>query len=261
MKKYFKKRIETILVVLGKPQRLFSPEDYHKLRVEIKKIKALFDVIDFCVGEFDSKEHFKPFKSLFKSAGVVRDLQMEIQAIESYKISRRYPDYLKLLEEQRDKAAAKFFLLINDELKQQVGAIYKKTVHFFNHVHKKEIRDYLDDRKEKIIREMKKRDSTDKQMHSLRKQIKGFFYTKKMIASTDIPVAKTEELQELMGTWHDHLIIAGHLKKVAETENRNASEMKLMSALKKIIAEKKEQLFKKINEMKPDFVQSFRLQS
>jgi CHAD domain-containing protein len=260
LKKYFKKRIELINASLEKPQRLFTPVDYHKLRVEIKKVKALFGVIEYSTKDFHSEVYFKIFKLLFKKAGRVRELQLERQAVENYK-QPAFREYLKYLEEERDKEADNFFSLVNDELKKDLRSIYKSIIHFFDHVHKKEIENYISNRKRKIIRFISRRNNSDMQIHGIRKLLKEFFYIKKMIISKDIPVLRIEEFQELLGQWHDNLIMTDHLQKVVDEGSVGIQEKKRLASLKKIIDDKKDHLFEKINEMKPVFVQSFRLQS
>jgi CHAD domain-containing protein len=253
--------VETILALLEKPQRLFSPKDYHQLRVEIKKIKALFELTGFCMHEFDNKKQFKPFRDLFKNAGRVRDLQMEIQTIAHYRISSQYNGYMAGLGQKRDEAATGFFSLMGDQLVKDIRAADKTTPRYFDYIDKKKLQAYLLYMKNEIIRGMKKRGATDEETHEMRKRIKSFFYTKKIIASKDIPVWMAEEMQELLGTWHDHLIITDHLQKEIETNSSNTRQKKFMQALISIIGGKKDALYKKLNEIKPDFIQSFRLQS
>jgi len=261
LKKYFRKRIDAINALLKKPQRLFLPADYHQLRVEIKKTKALFAVIEFCTNEFSSKEYYKLLKPLFKKAGRIRDLQLEMQEMDSYKLSGPFPGYLQWLEDERSKAADEFFSLVDDELRKDMRATCNAISHFLEHVHKKEVDKYINSKKGNIIRLIKRRNYTDDQVHTMRKLLKEFFYTKKMISSKDIPVTKTNELQDIMGKWHDHLVMADHLQKGMEMDMVRTREKKRIGSLKTLVSQKKDLLFKTINEMKPVFLQSFRLQS
>ena len=76
-KKYLKKRIQAIIALLKRPKRKYWQVTFHQLRIEIKKLDALFDLIDFCAKDFDRDKLFKPFEEIFQQAGKVRDLQIE----------------------------------------------------------------------------------------------------------------------------------------------------------------------------------------
>ena len=261
LRKYCNKRIEAIDTLLKKPQQLFLPEDYHQLRVEIKKAKALFAVTEFCTDRFKSKEFYHLLKPLFKKAGRVRDLQLEIQELDNYKLTGPFPSYAEWLEEERDKAAVDFFSSIDDGLRKDINASRKSIAHFLAHVHKNEVDNFIESRKEKIINLITKRSKSDEQVHSMRKMLKEFFYTKKMITSTDLPVTNTDELQDTLGKWHDQQVMATHLQQGMETGKLQIKEKQRIGSLKTMVTKRKDSLLAKINEIKPVFLQSFRIQS
>ena len=60
LKKYLKKRKSAIISVLEKQQDSFTPDTFHTLRLEIKKLKALFDLINSCSKNFKQKKIVKP---------------------------------------------------------------------------------------------------------------------------------------------------------------------------------------------------------
>ena len=67
LKKYLKKRKSAITFLLEKQQESFTPDTFHTLRLEIKKLNALFDLVNFCSKSFKQKKTFKPFKLIFSS--------------------------------------------------------------------------------------------------------------------------------------------------------------------------------------------------
>ena len=67
--KYLKNRRDAINSLLEKPKRLYTPATFHKLRVELKKLDAFFDLIKFSSKDFKRKKTFKPFKLIFNHAG------------------------------------------------------------------------------------------------------------------------------------------------------------------------------------------------
>ncbi len=74
---YLKKIRKNIISLLKKSPVKFDDEDYHKLRVEIKKLKALAGFIEFSNKKFSKKKTLKPFKKVYKQAGKIRELQLE----------------------------------------------------------------------------------------------------------------------------------------------------------------------------------------
>jgi CHAD domain-containing protein len=74
---YFVTRKKTLLSLLEKSEKKYTPSTFHQLRVELKKLNALFDLIEFSSTKFRRKKVIKPFKTIFKQAGKVRDLQIE----------------------------------------------------------------------------------------------------------------------------------------------------------------------------------------
>ena len=80
--KYFNKRKSTIDSILKKSNSKYNSKTIHKLRIEIKKLNALFDLIYFCENNFKQKKTFEPLKFIFRQAGKVRELQLEEEMIE-----------------------------------------------------------------------------------------------------------------------------------------------------------------------------------
>ena len=74
---YLKKIRKNIIALLKKSPEKFEDEDYHKLRVEIKKLKAIAGFIEFSNKKFSKKKHLKPFIKVYKQAGKIRELQLE----------------------------------------------------------------------------------------------------------------------------------------------------------------------------------------
>ena len=82
--KYLKKREDAINFLLEKPTRAYTIDTFHKLRVEINKLNAFFELINFYSKDFKRKKTFKPFKLIFRQAGKVRELQVEEAILRKY---------------------------------------------------------------------------------------------------------------------------------------------------------------------------------
>jgi len=72
LKKYFKKRIAAIDSLLLEPSGRFTTKDYHAVRVEIKKLRALFSLLDHSSKNFKKENYYAHYKEIFRQAGKVR---------------------------------------------------------------------------------------------------------------------------------------------------------------------------------------------
>jgi CHAD domain-containing protein len=77
LEKYLLKRVTVISGFLEIPKESFTTETIHDLRVEIKKLHALFELLEHCHDNFKMKRLFKPFRHLFRQTGKVREIQVE----------------------------------------------------------------------------------------------------------------------------------------------------------------------------------------
>lgn len=98
-------------------RRTFGLEDVHDLRVEVKRLRALLDVIEACRPGFPGRQWFKPFRRLFKAAAGLREAQVASSLARDKAASLRadldaYRNLLKadeLRERKEFSAAAKAF--------------------------------------------------------------------------------------------------------------------------------------------------------
>lgn len=81
LKIYFKKRADTLPVLLKRSSHTGSVSDIHNLRIEIKKLKAVWKFIGFNAKDFDAKDFFRSYGPAFKTAGKIRELQLEEEAL------------------------------------------------------------------------------------------------------------------------------------------------------------------------------------
>ena len=74
--KYLRRREDAITTLLEKQKRVYTPAHIHQLRLELKKIDALFELLNYCSKGFKMDKTFKPFKMIIDQAGKVRELQI-----------------------------------------------------------------------------------------------------------------------------------------------------------------------------------------
>lgn len=207
-------------------------EELHRMRLEIKKIKALLGLIHFNKKEFRDHKHFIPFRTIFREAGTIRETGVRKELLEQYtqihapffrspdlahgKFKKEMPAYIKAVQKQKK--------IILGEIRD----IKSRTYSLYLHKKNKELTVLLTD------------GITQKDLHGLRKLIKEIIYltsTKKKRSKIDPFLI---ESAELIGNWHDKKIlipwIRTHASKEKDTIKRLQAESNSdMQNLRKMI--------------------------
>ena len=249
LEKYFTKRVTTLDLLLERPKYKYTLESYHKLRVEIKKLNALFKLVDYSVAGFKRKKYFKPLKNIFAQAGKVRELQLEDAMLKKLALHYSLKNYRYDLKKHCLKEQEKFFHLSNEEVVSELQKDHTKIASFFYKIQEKDLKDYLEKRRKKVDALLKQKKINEQQIHELRMRLQEFYYNRK---SVNFPgqgnlLIKAKALQKLLGKWHDRKIMNVHFKKVMSSGKTNPMELKKLEMIQKKISIESERLFKKIN--------------
>jgi CHAD domain-containing protein len=253
LKKYFKNREVAINLFLEKPRVKYSTSTFHKLRVEIKKLNAIFDLINYCSKDFKHKKHFKPFKEIFRQAGKVRELQLEDLMINKYHSIKSLNDYRNSLKKNQLQEQEIFFSMINKHFVDILKKKYKIITPLLSNINKKEANSYIEKKINSIQKLLSKSLLKTEDVHELRKQIKLLNFSKKSFSlkEKNNPNSNQELLTNLLGKWHDCQVIINHLNKTMDTDNLNPKEISQIKILKTKISSRSELLFNKIKSAIP----------
>lgn len=235
LKKYSQKRVKAITALLQKPARTYTVATFHGLRVEIKKLSALFELVNDCSKDFKRKKTFKPFKSIFRQAGKVRELQLVEAMLKKYNFQSSLKVYLHDLEQLRLKEQKIFFSIINEKFAAQVKNTCKDLAPFLKKTDKKEVKEYMEKKKKEIETLLDQTTLKAEQVHEVRKRLKQFYYNRKSLAilKQNKQSTETDALPELLGKWHDGQVIMRYLSKAIDANGINpkqASRLKIIKA-------------------------------
>lgn len=246
--KYLKNRIDVIDSLLRKSRDKYTPNTFHKLRVEIKKLNSSFDLINFCSTTFKRKATYKPYKIIFDKAGKVRELQIEDEMLNNYFGSKMIKDYRKGLKKLRLKAENDFFSLVNKKLMDQLHKKKHSIIPHLRAIDSKKTAIYLE-KKENQIKELLHREIIQtEQIHELRKELKVLNYNK---AITSKEKHSTQDvLPEILGKWHDCQVIIKHLEKALHQEKLSLTEAEQLKIIHSKIVNKRNILFNEIKKVK-----------
>jgi CHAD domain-containing protein len=249
LQQYFKKRKSAITFLLEKQQESFTADTFHALRLEIKKLKALFDLINYCSTKFKQKKIVKPFQLIFSKAGKIRELQVEEVLLEEHFGSDFVIQYRNALKKNVSEECKNFFLTATSSFAEKLQKKHIKINAVLKKVSKKSTNRYMDKKRNKIAKLLHKKGLKNKQMHTLRKRLKEYQFNQKIFNYTNKNKLLPEKnaLPELLGEWHDYQIVIQHLKKAMNSGEIIPEENNQIENIIKTFTSKSDLLFNKIN--------------
>ena len=209
----------------------FHKERIHRLRVNIKKLRACLRLLNM---EKEDRKVLKipnPLKKFYRKAGNIRNIQNHRVWIYHFFRGRPRPaGYLTLL---RKKLSEEKIEMKNASLSSSAFKHEKKKIEngLPDKIGSKTITAFME-QKRSIIRIILSSDKTDEMLHSLRKQLKDIQYNEKLIKyflGPDMPpvIGNIKELTLLLGNHQDHVIHLTFLLS-GEIEKLNSEERKLL---------------------------------
>lgn len=246
-KKYFGKRKSAIGFNLKKKRRSYTPSTFHILRVEIKKLNAFLELINYCSKNFKQKKTYKPFKQIFQKAGDVRE-----KYLEEVKLKKRFVEILPInhlngLRMRRLKMQDIYFSELNDKNLKKMKNSYQYIKPFLKDVTKKKAEEYLNEKKKKLNPLLNKTNLTKPQLHEIRKQLKKINYNKKIPDKKGNSTEnKKSALPKLLGKWHNCEVIIKDLNRAIGRSTKNIKEISQLKNIKSEISSESESLLKKI---------------
>lgn len=246
--KYLTKREKLIARLMATPRYAYTNLTFHKLRVELKKLNALFEILEYCSTEFKHRKYFKPFKTLFQQAGKVRELHITEALLKTHFDETSLIQFSQYIAMQKKNEEDAFFSLTTKSKRSKLKKQFQLIEPFALQTTKKMIRRYLEKNRNRIKKEMTQENIQMDQVHALRKQIKTYNYNRRIIEKNDLNrnITSTDHLSDLVGQWHDLQITLDYIqaskKSIAfEPEESNL----LLEGTRKMSAES-DQLFKDI---------------
>ncbi|WP_346317706.1 CHAD domain-containing protein [Chitinophaga sp. YIM B06452] len=177
-----------------------SQEALHKLRVEIKKIRAFEK---FAVPGKENAKRMKTIREIFHRAGIIREANINLQMMKQYHInhpafSTEATQTLRQESEQFRLHAAGY----DQYIRNTVSALLRAT----RPVRNRDIRHWAARQLKKIAAGVTAL-STD-QLHEARKSIKNLLYVhgilpERLVERLNLNIPYLDQLQDDIGKWHD----------------------------------------------------------
>ena len=180
-------------------------EALHRLRVEVKKIRALVKLISTDSGK-RAAGHFRGLKQMFREAGVIRDAASQAQWLEQRHLMS------PVEREQRAafvRAAGDLFTSHLDRFRQNGQKASRRLRSDAHSIHAGRIRRWF---AREILDAGILLSRQGPEIHDARKKIKTILYVHKLLPlaiSQRIPLntGYLDQLQEAIGQWHDAVLV------------------------------------------------------
>jgi CHAD domain-containing protein len=214
----------------------YKVEDIHEMRTSIKRLRALFQLVEFLSDDkFSTKKYLKRGRRLFKSVGTLREIQVEEMLVYKYeeKLSRNFNEYSEYLFEKEHREI--------ETLKKSFGEIKGDRIFndedFFSAI--KEIdKDSVEEktqafikRKSNTLLKMNRKGKITKRVHKNRTILKQFYYLYDILTTLSdwhilLGMTRDEirEREQQIGEWHDRVNSLHYLKLFFTTYNYKPPE-------------------------------------
>jgi CHAD domain-containing protein len=228
---YYKNETQSFFKSIRRLHKDFDPDELHRLRISIKRIRTVYRLLEeFSRGRFNAHKHYSFFSETFNLAGKIRELQINrLLILENESSEGKLGHYLQKLERKKERLSFSFKKTINkidvSKLKREVKKIKKKCKkiedgYFFNKAYQ------LMYSEATTIKQLLHTSTKNATIHKIRKHLKILYALVKLSYSIK-PSAElkklgivTKKTEELLGMWHDRVVLLSSLKKT-RTDNLN----------------------------------------
>ncbi len=208
---YFMEQHGICCHALDRYARRANSDHLHRLRVSIKKLKAILTILAE-VHDFDMEAHYAPYRYVFQQAGAIREASI-------------IRDRLLLLSSDRKAITHRTRLITGMSRKLQAEAplhlrdIYELLPDTLAalRAYEYDMPAYCSDLSSKL-RKRWRQTSPDSNYHSLRKHLKQMLYCAPLLLPSEQKkicsaghLKKIDKLQDLIGRWHDVVSISSHI--------------------------------------------------
>ena len=193
----------------------------HKLRVEVKNLRVLFEFLDVLLQKkFKGKSTLKLLKPVFKTAGEIRTAQLNQELARPYRraVTLRFSKYLG---EEEKKAGKKFLKQLRDFDAEDLKKHHRENLKQIRKIKSKHPETFS----ETFVRSMFAKIQTamfdinkDEVLHEIRKHLKviktmaAFMDELKYASSHKNLLEKIKATYEKIGEWHDEVEFVGALE-------------------------------------------------
>jgi CHAD domain-containing protein len=223
--KYAENLFKKIQKQSGKATGDDGEEYIHALRVEVKKLKALFYLLSFYFPELEEKQ-LKKLTKVFHSAGRVREWQLLTGQVRGSSLSvEPKEEIIQFARHAKEKAFKKFRHEVDKSGSAAVKELRETVLRFTDRMNQQELSGYFHKMISSIEKKWKKKNLSVKSYHEVRREMKDLKFNLKLLDENTKKSLKRfsdsaflDECEELLGKWHDAVVAAEQLQDLTGKE-------------------------------------------
>lgn len=225
----------TASVVTGKKR--ITREGIHRLRVTIKKIKAVFKLLEYLDRTFDSKLYTDNMKPLFTASGKVRDIDIALSLLDKI-ASERILEQLQVSRKGKVHSLRELLRVLKIDAMLPTGEVAAISASSENDV--LHVRAFLALKGHEMSKDFTGRLKKN-ELHDMRKRLKEFLYVTEILHAMQLGekslsqlLPEIEIIQRQLGKWHDIVITIDEVKKLSGSKQTDIVELnKFLKELEK----------------------------
>jgi CHAD domain-containing protein len=242
----FAKMRKQYLLAAGK----HDPEGVHECRVALKRLKALFRLVESVHPDFDAKKRFRGFRKLFKAFAAIRDLHIQIGIAEELSGVEEFPQerYILYLKDREEKALAGLDAFAAEFSLERLRKRGKKIERALAELDPETAGLRAGERYAALLAELLGRigseEPSDDVMHDIRKRFKELHYTREVLDEvfpggerSKKNLARLKKVHQALGKWHDYDVAVSSVERFAKRDG--AVPAAALAGVKKYLRERK----------------------
>lgn len=199
IKKYASDRFDKLINLLDRYDKTPTEEILHNIRVELKKIKALFHLINFCSKKFNVSKEYRSLREIFREAGKIREMEVLNKLFLEYQIK---PVNEEIKSGKQNLLVSNFRKNIS-RYKRMTAAIPNSIDKHSEKVNSSCLKKYSEVKKEKLNKQIFPI-LIIAELHNIRKIIKEIIYITGISRWSRKKLDPFyEDIQNLIGSLHD----------------------------------------------------------
>jgi CHAD domain-containing protein len=204
---YFNDQWDEMTIHLKKFIENGEQEELHLFRVQVKKLRAMLELLDVNSAKHPLQRDFKPVREIFKRCGEIRNAFINLQYGQRFQFKNEdfFMNHLYEIEKGTNevKELGKRYLKIIKSAHDDIGSDLQ-------HVGNKDIVEFYTAKLYNIGSFLENLQFND-ELHAARKQIKTLMYNRKIAQDAldgklQISNDYLDKLQTLIGDWHDNVL-------------------------------------------------------
>ena len=246
---HYERELATFYQYFNKTLKNPEVEDIHQMRVSIKKLRAIWILMEIVShGKWKKEAYFALFEKLFQAAGKLRETQVNLALVQQLKADflSGYTEYQSNKEKAYEKKLVLYMQEFNmKKLETLNEALLKKMQKIPGKTLLKEAIVYLTKKNKKVL-EIKGMKSDNRKFHKIRIQLKAvqeiLAIVEELNANTILETLQSQIklLNHQIGKWHDYSILLKSLKKFIKKSPDNESIQLVKGLIGRIKDEQKE---------------------